>query len=157
MVNIKGYDKYKVSVYGNVFSFHTSKLLKPSLDVNGYPRVNLSKDGKQTVIRIHRLVAEAFISNPENKPCINHKNGIKSDNRVVNLEGCTYSENNKHAYDTGLKLKGENHCNAKLSDKQVEAIRALRSTTNFSQSQLSLMYGVSREHIRDIVNYKRRL
>lgn len=157
ILNIRGYDKYIVDIYGNVFSLLTMKRLKPSLDSNGYTRVNLSKDGKQTVIRIHRLVAEAFIPNPDNKPCINHKNGIKSDNGVGNLEWCTYSENNKHAYYIGLKAKGENHYLAKLSNKQVKEIREIRASTNISQSKLGLIYGVSREHIRDIVNHKRRL
>lgn len=153
---IKEYDQYIVDMYGSVFSLISNKQLKQSPDSTGYPRVNLSKNGKQTVIRIHRLVAEAFISNPENKPCVNHKNGIKSDNRVDNLEWCTYSENNQHAYDTGLIAKGENHYLAKLSNDQVKEIRELRASTNLSQSKMGLMYGVSREHIRDIINYKRR-
>lgn len=58
---------------------------------------------------IHRFVAEAFIPNPEKKKCINHKNGIKDDNRVENIEWATHSENNEHAYRTGLKIPYRKH------------------------------------------------
>lgn len=72
-------------------------------DRYGYDTLCLNKDGKFKTMTAHRLIAKAFIPNPENKPAINHKNGIKDDNRVENLEWCTGSENIQHAFDTGLK------------------------------------------------------
>lgn len=78
---------------------------------NGYLIVGIRKDSKRKYPYIHRLVAEAFIPNPENKSDVNHKNGDKYDNRVLNLEWCTKSENMIHAISTGLRLQNgtDNH------------------------------------------------
>lgn len=75
-----------------------SKILRPRKQNSNYYLVWLSVDCKSFARLVHRLVAEAFIENINNKPCINHKNGIKTDNRVENLEWCNYSENIKHSY-----------------------------------------------------------
>ena len=79
-------------------------------DRRGYLKVTLYKDGKRTTFPVHRLVAEAFIPNPENKPQINHKDGCKVNNSVDNLEFCTRAENMAHAFGTGLNSP-ERHWN----------------------------------------------
>lgn len=108
---IVGYEQlYEVSDLGNVRSCERvvnhglgesvrrlkSRKIKPWQDNHGYHAVSLSKGGVVKKIKVHRLVAEAFISNPENKPTINHINEIRNDNRVDNLEWATYQENNNH-------------------------------------------------------------
>ena len=84
------------------------KILKNIEDYKGYLEVGLTKNGKRKQFKIHRLVAEAFIPNPENKPCIDHINTVKSDNRVGNLRWVTYKENSNNEK-TLEKFKGENH------------------------------------------------
>lgn len=91
---------YLVSDSGEIFSRISNKILR-QFKRGGYYNIHLGVNSPS--FRTHRLVAEAFIPNPENKPCVNHKNGIKTDNRAENLEWNTYSENNTHAYKTGLK------------------------------------------------------
>lgn len=73
-------------------------------DGNGYDIVKLRLNRTPKMFSVHRLVAIAFIRNTENKPCVNHINGIKNDNRVENLEWCTHKENIQHAHDTGLAI-----------------------------------------------------
>lgn len=78
------------------------KILSPHMSSNGYWMISLNKNRVVVKTSIHRLIAMAFINNPESKPCVNHINGIKTDNRIDNLEFVTASENIQHAYDTGL-------------------------------------------------------
>ena len=94
---------YQISSEGRVKNAY-GRFLKPETTRNGYQRVRLI-DGKKHLL--HRLVAQTYIPNPENKEVVNHKNGIKTDNRVENLEWNTWSENVKHAYATGLKYVSE--------------------------------------------------
>lgn len=127
---IKGYEGlYQISNYGRVKSFPRNgtinkiKILKPSLAKGGYLRISLNKKDKGEYFQIHRLVAQAFISNPQNKPHVNHRFGVKFDCYFENLEWSTIAENNKHAYDTGLKKSGERHVNSKLTNEDVKFIR----------------------------------
>jgi hypothetical protein len=80
------------------------KILKQHLCM-GYPSIHIYIKSKRKKLFIHRLLGQHFIENPENKPTINHINGIKTDNRLNNLEWATQAEQNKHAYDIGLKRK----------------------------------------------------
>ena len=110
--DIPGYEGlYQVSNLGRVKSLERYKPNKQcvpekiktlSKKSNGYLFLQLYKDNKAKNRYIHRLVAEAFVENPNGKETVNHINGNKHDNRAINLEWNTYTENNKHAYTTGL-------------------------------------------------------
>lgn len=97
--DVPGYEGfYQVSNQGQVRRTKSGRLLKPHNSGNGYLQAMLSKDNRRNYQLIHRLVALAFIPNPEGKPQVNHKNGVKSDNSVHNLEWCTMSENLLHRH-----------------------------------------------------------
>ena len=85
-------DVYSVSNYGRVMNNSTEKVLKPGTDRSGYNYYVLCVAGERKTIKAHRLVALSFIDNPNNKPTINHKNGVRTDNRVCNLEWATWKE-----------------------------------------------------------------
>jgi hypothetical protein len=155
---IKGFEKqYEVSNIGNVRSIDrvvkhyrdgftrvykgTPKNIR--LNDKGYYRCNLKNDGKRFDFTVHRLVAEAFIPNEENKPVVNHINGVKTDNRVENLEWCTISENVIH----GVKIR---LTKTKLTDE--EALYIFNS--NLSTRKLGIIYKVHASIIWRIKNKK---
>lgn len=120
--DIEGYEGlYKISNYGRVKSIprngtqvKTEKILKRIITDCNYVVAVLSKENKIKRILVHRLVAKAFIPNPENKPCINHKDGNKHNNCVDNLEWCTYSENLKHAFANNLRKPTNQHIKKRM-------------------------------------------
>lgn len=129
---VKGYEGlYEVSNYWRVKSLpkvvgrgvRAGHLLKLRVSGFGYVMCDLCNNYKKFNASVHRLVAEAFIDNPDNKPCVNHIDGDKSNNHVTNLEWCTYSENMKHAYDHDLYPRKRKPYERKpLSDEQKKRI-----------------------------------
>lgn len=150
--DVEGFERlYQVSNLGNVKSLANSKtksekILKYSLGRRGYCQVVLSKSNNKYYMRVHRLVAQAFIPNPENKPEVNHINGIRNDNRVENLEWCTQSENQIHAYRIGLQLSGENIGTSKLKNADIPIIRQML-TEGITQIEIAEKYNVAQSQI----------
>ena len=164
------FPRYGVNKNGDVCSFdynHTGKTkeIRQNTDKDGYKYVRLTVDGKKYKKFVHRLVLSAFIPNPLNKPQVNHKNGIRNDNRLENLEWVTAQENCLHAYRcNGRKTSsnmvefckkrfcGENNPKSKLSFKQVSEMRKTRP--NMSLKELSGKYNISIAQCSAICNYK---
>lgn len=123
---IPGFDNYFATDDGKIFSknYHREKRvakIQPRMNERGYMYVSLSKNGMVYTKKVHRLIAETFIPNPENKSEVNHRNGIRTDNSVKNLEWASRSENMKHSFDAlhrkpvraWLGKYGKNHNRAK--------------------------------------------
>lgn len=160
-VPIDGYEGlYEVSDAGMVRSLKrtttSGRVLSQRAGTGGYLNVCLCKDNRKKTFVVHRLVARAFLDNPEGKSEVNHKNGIRTDNRVENLEWVTRSENEKHAYEVLGKSPQAywkdrpRKFARRFTDEQVLAIRS----DERPYSQIAAEYGVSKTAIRDIKRRK---
>lgn len=124
--DVVGYEGfYQISDKGELFSVRRNRIIKPNIGMDGYRKMVLSVNNKRQTVRIHRLVAEAFIPNPSNKQFVNHKDGNKLNNSVDNLEWVTAWENAIHASKNGLLNPqfGERNPMSKLTVDQVDEIR----------------------------------
>lgn len=160
--DIIGYEGlYRISSFGRIKSSHINKkgigwqLLDGSIDAKGYKRINLYRDGAKTNWKIHRLVAIHFIENPDNKKEVNHKDGIKLNNRIENLEWCSTLENMRHAFANNLipfrigKMNGR----AKLKESDITQIRKL-AKGGLDYKEIAKSYPVNSATINKIINKK---
>ena len=136
-------DDYIITEQGEIINKHNNRVVKPQKNGKGYLRVSIGKK----LVFVHRLVAEKYIPNPENKLQINHKDGNKLNNCASNLEWVTNQENRNHALENGLHLYGEKCGFAKLT---IEDVKFIRSDNTHNITELSKMFNVSRSTIRDV-------
>lgn len=151
---IRGFEElYEASNLGNIRNYKTGKILSKSVDNCGYVVNVLYSKGTKKTFKSHRLIAGAWIPTSNNLLQINHINGIKTDNRVENLEWCTQSENMKHAYKNNLQIPrtGINHHGSKLNNYKVKEIRKLYKTGDFSARELGNKYGVKKTTIQALL------
>jgi len=129
---IKGYEEtYLISTDGNVWSKRSNKMLKPNTDKYGYEYFVFCVDGKRKTVKKHRLIAETFIPNPENKPTVDHINCNKKDNRICNLRWAT----NKEQSNNPITYK-------KLSERDTkEYLRYIGGIKNFGRKKVTVYKG----------------
>jgi hypothetical protein len=164
--DIKEYENlYQVSSLGRVKSLskvvnyidgrkrrYKEIYLKPRFGKDRYPFVSLYKKndlGNEKHIRIHQLVAKYFIPNPENKPCVNHKNGNRWDFNIENLEWCTHKENTQDGIKRGSIYKP----GKKIDEKKAKAIRDLWNIGEMTQKRIGELFNLKQAQICRIVNY----
>lgn len=148
---------YQISTFGRVKSTKDGheRILKPFVDKDGYLNIAFSKNRHVKKFKIHRLVALAFIPNPNNKPQVNHVFGNKMDNYVDNLEWCTDVENNHHAITIGLR-KSHKGTGRKLTDEQVAWCRKVHIPFDeeFGSTALAKKFGISQPRMSAILHRK---
>ncbi len=163
-------ERYQVSSLGRVrsksylkvgrneykeFSFITKpRILQPFKNEQGYLQMRLQVDGYKFTERVHRMVAETFIPNPEGKDTVNHINSIRDDNRLSNLEWNTQQENIQHCYDSGNKTnKGEAHSRAILTEDIVRRARAMYKE-GISVKKIASFFSVREDTISSAISGK---
>lgn len=160
-LDIPGYDGiYQVSNFGNVRriivkdSIRRERMLSVTGRSRGYPIVGLTLNGVQKVCRVHRLVMLAFESECPAGMVVNHKNGNKLDNRLINLEYVTYSENIRHACNLNRHNTGANHHLTKLNEDMVREMRELYAGGQTKQVDIAKQYGITQASLSYILNRK---
>ena len=176
--DIPGFINYMVSTHGRVLSFINNRIeiLKPGLVGRGYCNCRLRENGEIKRAYVHRLVAEIFISNHDDKPQVNHINGIKTDNRVENLEWNTRSENIRHSFDNGFHKMNNEH-NPMYGKKHSEECKQKQSQSKkgiknpmakfkitapdgniyYSEREVCRVYGLKRGSLKHHRRFKKEL
>jgi hypothetical protein len=155
--DINGYEGlYQVSNLGKVKSAFTNSVLNGSKTKKGYLAIALYKNKIRKTFAAHRLVAQTFIENPNNKSEVNHKDGNKLNNAAYNLEWCTGSENVRHAFKIGLRVKqfGTSNNNVKLTEEKVFEIKKRYHNENTTMRIIANEYGVDYALIQRIISGK---
>ena len=154
--DVRGYEGlYHISSLGNIKSFKRckeGKLLKPKFDKDGYREVGIrDSNGTRTFKRVHRLVAEAFINNPDNYKFINHKDNNPSNNVVENLEWCSIEYNNKYRFTNGNAChKGCKHPQATITEDIAIEIYKLGHSGKYTEPELAKMFNTTRSIVNKI-------
>ena len=143
-VPIKGYESdYDIYDNGQILSKLTDMWLKPSVDTKGYLKVVLHCDGAYKTFRVHVLVAQHFIPNPDMLPVVNHIDGVKTNPDVSNLEWVSYSENTQHAHDTDLITKTSNKVVVRGDGKEYKSLTEAAADNGVTKSAISkVLHGV---------------
>ena len=148
---VKGYEgKYIVNRNGIIKSLYKRNLNQPMpqrIDRAGYWTVRLSKENHDSTRYVHRIIAESFIVNPNNKCCVNHINGNKLDNTFENLEWVTQAENMQHAYKTGLIIN--------MGKKEIKVINICTNETYQSIKKASMVLNLKYSSLKNMLNGKR--
>lgn len=142
---------YDITMDGQVINKHTGKALKLQPNGKGYLRFGLHTENGRRMFFVHRIVAEMYIPNPENKPQVNHIDGNKQNNNVNNLEWVTNIENRKHAIANDLHTMGEKCSWSKLTWRKVNYIR---NHPEISREVLAKRYNVTKGTIDDVRKFK---
>jgi hypothetical protein len=138
--------------YGKPYkAFRKERILKMAPNGGGYPTVCLYQGGVQKQILFHRLKAALYIPNPENKPCVNHKNGIKTDFSLSNLEWCTVQENTIHSYCTGLQIAVNGSAHYKSKEVSQYTLDGVLVATYSSQGEARRITGISQGNISNVL------
>jgi hypothetical protein len=145
-VPLKGFEHdYAISKSGKILSLLTDQYVNTSVDSNGYLKVTLWSDGNRCTKRVHILVAEQFLPNPDNLPVVNHRDGNKQNPNVSNLEWCTYSENTQHAHDTGLIKKTSDKVVVRGDGRVYRSLTDAAKDNNITKSAISKVINGSRK------------
>jgi hypothetical protein len=165
MKQTKNFSRYFTTEDGHIYSLNykrtgKTKIMKPAISTDGYLKTVLLDDGgKYHTIAVHRFIALVYFGEKPFKHEVNHKNGIKTDNRVCNLEYITHQQNVQHSYKTGLQKPKNGSANhyAKLNEDQVTEIRRVAESGGryYGRKELAMKFGVAECTIKDIVTRRR--
>lgn len=157
MLDFEGH--YEVSSYGrvrsvkNITNSKSGALLFIGSDVHGYPHVSLHKNNRRYGRAVHRIVAEAFLGRRPPGSEVNHKDGVKANSVLENIEYVSHGRNSSHAYETGLNRSGEQHERSTITADTARAIRAAYEAREGGYKNLGKRFGVSWNLVRKIVKY----